>query len=527
MAFFSGKIAEAVVKLTLDETGLTAALSSLQSRGIMPAVNLMEILRMAIQGVKKALDFAVSAVKRFSDEIEILNKFNVVFGKSRGEAEEWVKSFSTLTGRSQQDIRKWASGFQDVLVPFGIAREDAAKLSIEMVKLGADLASFNNIQTEEALERMKSGFMGLTRSLRPLGIGINNTIVMQEALTMTGKKYARQITELDKFMARYALSVRFSQDAMGDLVRTMGTVENQTQAVKGRFKDVQASIGKLIVEITSLLDILHFVNRALESLKVTMQDLASSPTVKAIGAITQLVATLAWNTSLAVLQFKALRNIIRGVADPLEEAKRSILAMQKPFIDFWQRYTDSWKEIDKSVVTSEKTFAKAEMNKRKEMRKTMGIMAGFEAVWKLFNNLTQDAEDKKEAGKIKRKTAIELKMAELNKFAPGRVMLPQTVSGGPTVENAEQIRINEVFTELRRANLQHKKWEIQNPEKTTGEVIAMAFRIMSGMERRNPTPRAEEPAFVTLDQILRTMMNIDAKTPSLSGVKVENPSTFI
>jgi hypothetical protein len=61
-------------------------------------------------------------------------------------------------------------------------------MSTDVVKLAADLGSFNNLETGDVLERIQAAFRGEYDSLQLLIPNINAARVEQEAMAETGKR---------------------------------------------------------------------------------------------------------------------------------------------------------------------------------------------------------------------------------------------------------------------------------------------------------------------------------------------------
>ena len=71
-------------------------------------------------------------------------------------------------------------------------------MSLKLVELAADLASFNNTSPEDALLALRSGLSGETEPLKRYGIAINDARLKQEALNQgiyEGEGHARRSTE--------------------------------------------------------------------------------------------------------------------------------------------------------------------------------------------------------------------------------------------------------------------------------------------------------------------------------------------
>ncbi len=93
-----------------------------------------------------------SVISLASDLEETQNKFDVVFRGMTGQAEEWSKTLVSSYQMSAQESKQYMGSLQDLLVPTGIAREEAGKMSNKFVKLAADLGSFNNLPTATFLK---------------------------------------------------------------------------------------------------------------------------------------------------------------------------------------------------------------------------------------------------------------------------------------------------------------------------------------------------------------------------------------
>ena len=98
--------------------------------------------------------------------------------------------------------------FGNLFVALGLSQEAAATLSPDIVQLASDLASFNNIGVEEAVEKLRSGLVGEAEPLRTLGVNINEALVQAKALELGLVTSAGAATEAGKVQARYALDPR-------------------------------------------------------------------------------------------------------------------------------------------------------------------------------------------------------------------------------------------------------------------------------------------------------------------------------
>ena len=189
----------------------------------------------------------IGAVKAASDFEELESKFNVVFGSLANETQEWADETATAIGRSRASIMGYLAETQNMLVGMGATRSEGQKLSKEMVSLAADLASFNNVAEDQALDSLQSALMGNHMAARSLGAVINeNTLALAMERMQLGGKF-QDLTELEKMQVRYTAVMMQSEDAMGDAERTSGSFANQVRALRGDLHDMAIEIGQILM----------------------------------------------------------------------------------------------------------------------------------------------------------------------------------------------------------------------------------------------------------------------------------------
>lgn len=193
--------------------------------------------------------FAKSAVEGASDTEESLNKVRVVFDETAGEIEDFAKDSAKNLGLSQQAALEAAGSFGNLFDSLGLARPEATKMSKEVLTLAADLASFNNIDPTEALEKLQSGLVGQAKPLRELGVNISEAAVQAKALQLGLGGVGRELTEAEKVTARYALIVEQTKNAQGDFARTSDGLANSQRIAKAEMDDLAAEMGKALLPI--------------------------------------------------------------------------------------------------------------------------------------------------------------------------------------------------------------------------------------------------------------------------------------
>ncbi|MGV8951377.1 MAG: hypothetical protein ACOH2M_09765 [Cypionkella sp.] len=147
----------------------------------------------AMQGVGLGLTAGVTAplvaaglqaVSWASDLNESTNKVNVVFGDQSAAILAWSETSATALGQSQQQALEAAGTFGNLFTSMGLGKEKSADMSTGLVELASDLASFNNIDPTEALEKLRAGLLGESEPLRSLGVNLSAAAIEQQAFAM-------------------------------------------------------------------------------------------------------------------------------------------------------------------------------------------------------------------------------------------------------------------------------------------------------------------------------------------------------
>jgi len=206
--------------------------------------------------LKAALSIAVlykfkqglmESAKAASNLEEQTAKFGTVFRGSVAEANKSVRELTDNFAMSEREAKEFMAGVQDMLVPMGMARDRAAGFSSNITKLAADLGSFNNIPTADAMNKIKSALVGMYRPMREVGVVLTAATVEQRALKDGLAATAEELTAADKAITAYRMSVEMSADAVGDMARTHDSYANTIKRFNAQMEDFKASVGKYVI----------------------------------------------------------------------------------------------------------------------------------------------------------------------------------------------------------------------------------------------------------------------------------------
>jgi hypothetical protein len=173
---------------------------------------------------------------------EQINKTRVVFRTGSDEVLRFSDTTATSLGISQRAALEAAGNFGGLFTAFGIGRERAGDMSVRLVQLAADLASFNNASPEETLDALRSGLTGETEPLKRFQVVLNAARVEQEAMRLGLATTKSEISETAKAQATYSLILKQTKDQQGDFERTSGSLANRTKTLRAQTEDLAASL---------------------------------------------------------------------------------------------------------------------------------------------------------------------------------------------------------------------------------------------------------------------------------------------
>jgi hypothetical protein len=184
-----------------------------------------------------------------SDLNESLSKVGVVFGDNADEIERWSKSAAGALGISQQQALESAGTFGNLFSAMEIGPEVSADMSTSLVELASDLASFNNLDPTDVLDKLRAGIVGEAEPLRTLGVNISAARTEAKALELGLGGVGRELTAAEKATANYALIMEDTALAQGDFARTSDGMANQQRTVAATFQDTMASVGQAFIPL--------------------------------------------------------------------------------------------------------------------------------------------------------------------------------------------------------------------------------------------------------------------------------------
>lgn len=203
------------------------------------------------KAVDAFFDFATEGVNLASHMQETQNVIDVTFGQSASEIYMWAGAAKTAYGMSTSAAMDYAGQMGSLLRGQGIVTDQAADMSMALVGLAADFASFKNMSFEEAFAKLESGMRGETDGIGKLGISVHDA-TMQEWWGKQGADKAwKDLTQAEKYAARYKYIMEQSESlgVIGDFDRTKDSFANQVKIFQTNLEELKTSLGETLLPV--------------------------------------------------------------------------------------------------------------------------------------------------------------------------------------------------------------------------------------------------------------------------------------
>jgi len=231
--------------------------------------------------------FIADSVGAASDLNETVSKAGVVFGDQSTAILAWAETAATALGQSKQGALDAASGFGNLFVSMGMATGPSADMSMGLVQLASDLASFNNMDPTEALEKLRAGMLGSAEPMQSLGVNMTAASVTAKALEMGLAATADALTPAMLAQARYAIILEQTKTAQGDFTRTSDGLANQQRIMDAQWKDLSATVGQALLPVQ--LALISTLNKLTQDVLPPLSGFITTRVVPAMEAISSII----------------------------------------------------------------------------------------------------------------------------------------------------------------------------------------------------------------------------------------------
>lgn len=199
--------------------------------------------------VKRLADFGKQCIELGSDLAEVQNVVDVTFKSLSGQVDAFAKNAAQAFGLSETMAKQYTGTFGAMAKAFGFTEQQAYDMSTTLTGLAGDVASFYNLNQDEAYTKIKSVFTGETESLKDLGVVMTQAALDNYALANGFGKTTSAMTEQEKVALRYRFVLDQLSLAQGDFARTSDSWANQTRIMVLQTQSIMANIGQGLINL--------------------------------------------------------------------------------------------------------------------------------------------------------------------------------------------------------------------------------------------------------------------------------------
>ena len=189
---------------------------------------------------------SIAAGNLGSDLLESLNKVEVACGEGAEEVIKFSETTLDSFGIAKGSALDMVAQFSDMGTGMGIGTEAANSMSMSLVGLAGDLASFKNVRIDVAKTALNGIYTGETESLKQLGIVMTEANLQEYAHAQGINKKINEMNQAEKVQLRYNYVLDKTKNAQGDFANTSDGAANSMRVASEAIKEAGASIGVML-----------------------------------------------------------------------------------------------------------------------------------------------------------------------------------------------------------------------------------------------------------------------------------------
>ncbi len=230
-------------------TGSTGATTAFKGLGVQ-----FGLASMAGSLASQAVIQLTSTIKQLiSDAIQLTvtmadltDAMGYIYSDAAPELIDVLDGISAATGYTREELYGLSRDIGAMIVPMGVASDEAAAMSANIVARAADAAAALGKDLPEASNALEQALKGSSRGARALGIDISEAAVQAELFAMGINKAASEVDEATLIQARYNLIMDATARYQGAAAAEMDTLEGAQRQVKAAWEEAALTVGEAL-----------------------------------------------------------------------------------------------------------------------------------------------------------------------------------------------------------------------------------------------------------------------------------------
>lgn len=280
------------------------------------------------------VSFAKDSLMLASDLNEVQNVVDTTFGSMSSKINDFAKTTSSKFGISELQAKKYSGTLGAMMKSSGISADKLGDMSTALAGLSGDMASFYNLDPDEAFEKLKSAISGETEPMKALGVNMSVANMEAYALSKGVNKSWKSMTQAEQTTLRYNYLLENTKDSQGDYLKTNKTFANSLRTLKLNFQTLGAKIMSNFIPVfedlfnkindfITKIDIEKWTNKAkngFNTLKNAMKYLIPAITGVAAGLLSFMAITKVMSL------FTKLKSVVKGTTTIFKAFNLTLLA---------------------------------------------------------------------------------------------------------------------------------------------------------------------------------------------------------
>lgn len=320
----------------IDDTGISrfARTAGTSFGGLLKANVIGELVARGMEkAAQSTFELAKSSIILASDLTEVQNVVDTTFGKSADVVNSWAKSAAESFGMSELQAKQFNGTMGAMLKSMQLSDDEVLGMSTSLSGLAGDFASFYNLDTQEAFDKIRSGISGETEPLKQLGINMSVANLEAYALSEGISKAYSEMTQAEQATLRYNYLMSASSDSQGDFAKTSDSLANQLRILKLNASDAAAEIGTDLMPMVQ--DGVSMLNGMVDDLSAAYQTGGMDGLASEMGNVLGKLVTEITNATPAIIEasVSVIENLVKSLGDNADTITQAVTVVMTNLIE--------------------------------------------------------------------------------------------------------------------------------------------------------------------------------------------------
>lgn len=298
------RTATLAVKFTADTSDAARGFDDVSSKAGGFQTGLNKASAAAAAGGLALVAFGKSAFDAASSAEQAAGAVDAAFGDSAGAIHRFAQDSADSVGLASGEYESLAAVFGAQLKNMGVAADDLAPMTNDLIGMGADLAAQFGGSTSDAVSALSSLLRGETDPIERYGVSIKGATIEAQKAEMGLSGLEGEADKAATTQATLALLTEQTASATGAFARESDTAAGAQQRANAKFEDAQATLGEALLPAVSA------VSDVLAKLAGFVKD--NSGAFQALGFVLAGIATTILAVKAATMAWQAAQLVAKG-----------------------------------------------------------------------------------------------------------------------------------------------------------------------------------------------------------------------